>query len=460
MRKLVGANFILLALLLQVLFLPSTSLAQAPSSGPANFQFSQVDLKLLEEVNEFDHQLSKKGLVLKDPVVTAYVQSIGEELLGDQAPPERVEFKFRVLRDTTINAFALPNGSIYVNTGLLALLDNEGELASVLGHEITHVTNRHTYLFNRSVRKKMVVLDIFQAAGAASVYFPAGSAAATILAASSALGEIMIATTIFGYSQDMEREADRNGLDRMYRAGYDPHAMPRTFELLDERLEYEPVEGFYRSHPKLKERLATTQELAERIGGRDQRVGTEADYLDNTSTAICYNIRADLESRRARTALARAKKLTQWQPQESSYLVLEADSYRVLGAKTATPPPDELEKHGQSEHRKRYFKLTEDEEQKELLVKQGGEEQRHANFEKAEKYYRSAIQANGRFPDPHRGLGFLYQQEGRTADAVREYHRYLELAPPDALDRVRIERRLTVLEPGTTQAAQPAAKNF
>src|ERR1035438_7763768 len=102
MRKLVGANFILLALLLQVLFLPSTSLAQAPSSGPANFQFSQVDLKLLEEVNEFDHQLSKKGLVLKDPVVTAYVQSIGEELLGDQAPPERVEFKFRVLRDTTI----------------------------------------------------------------------------------------------------------------------------------------------------------------------------------------------------------------------------------------------------------------------------------------------------------------------------------------------------------------------
>ncbi len=84
--------------------------------------------------------------------------------------------------------------------------------------------------------------------------------------------------------------------------------------------------------------------MAEKIGGRDQRVGSEADYLFNTSPAICYNIRADLESRRARTAVARAKKLTQWQPQESSYLVLEADSYRVLGAKTATPPQEELEK--------------------------------------------------------------------------------------------------------------------
>ena len=397
--------------------------------------------------------------MLTDPVTTAYVQSVGEKLLGDQPPPERVEFKFRVLRDPMINAFALPNGSIYVNSGLMALLDNEGELASVLGHEITHVTNRHTYLFNRSVRKKMVMIDIFQAAAAASGYFPAGSAASIALAASGVLGEIMVATTIFGYSQDMERDADRSGLDRMYRAGYDPHAMPRTFELLDERLEYEPVEGFYRSHPKLKERQETTQELAEKVGGRGLLVGKEADYLDNTSAAICYNIRADLESRRARTALARAKKLTQWQPKESSYLVLEADSYRVLGAKTATPSPDELEKHGQAEHRKQYFKLTEEEEQKALVVKPGGDEQRRANFEKAEKYYLAAIEADPRFSDPHRGLGFLYQQEGRTADAVREYHLYLELAPPDAFDRLRVERRMVALELGLTPPAPPPAKN-
>ena len=64
-----------------------------------------------------------------------------------------------------INAFALPNGSIYVNTGLLAILDNESELASVIGHEITHVMHRHAYLANRSMRKKMVAIDILQAAG-------------------------------------------------------------------------------------------------------------------------------------------------------------------------------------------------------------------------------------------------------------------------------------------------------
>lgn len=150
--------------------------------------------------------------------------------------------------------------------------------------------------------------------------------------------------------------------------------------------------------------------------------------------------------------------MTRWQPKEASYLVLEADSYRVLGAKTATPSQEELEKHGQAEHRKQYFKLTEDEEQKELLAK-GGEEQRRTNFEKAEKYYLAAIEAAPRFADPHRGLGFLYRQEAKTADAVREYHLYLELAPPAAFDRLRIERRLASLEKETASSLQPAANH-
>lgn len=456
MAKHLSATPKLPALLVLALLVAGPCLAQTPSSGPASFKFTQVDLKLLQEVNEFERHLTKKGLVLQDRELNAYVEGIGRQLLGDQPPPEGVNFKFRVLRDPMINAFALPNGSIYVNIGLLAILENEGELASVLGHEITHVTNRHTYIFNRSLRKKMVAMHVFEAVASAGGYAPMGSAFGVALAAAGTLGEVMIATTVFGYSQDMEREADRNGLVLMGRAGYDPHAMPRTFELLDERLEYEPVEGIYRSHPKLKERRSTTQELAETVGGRGQRVGTEAEYLANTAPAICYNIQADLDSRRARTALVRAKKLTRWQPQDANYVMLQADAYRVLGAKTAEPSEDEMEKHGQSEHRKRYFKLTEGEEQKELLAKPGGQEERRANFEKAEKYYLEAIQRDAQLADPHRGLGFLYEQQPRPADAVREYRRYLELAAPDAFDRLRIERRASALEKGITPPPPPA----
>src|SRR3974390_1915499 len=454
MRAKGSPHFLLLTCFL--LFVASRPSAQTLPNNAANFQFTQVDLTLLEEVNEFDKQLAKKGLVLKDPIAAAYVQSVGEKLLGDQPPPERVDFRFRVLRDPTINAFALPNGSIYVDSGLIALLNNEGELASVLAHEITHVTNRHTYLFNRSNRKKMVMIEVLQAVAAASSIFPAGAVAAGgAVAAASSIGELLIVTTIFGYSQDMERDADRSGIERMYQAGYDPHSMPLTFELLDERLEYEPFEGFYRSHPKLKEREATTQEMAEKLGGRGLAKGTESEYLDNTVAVICTNIRVDLDNRRARTALARSKKLKAWQPKEAAYIVLEADSYRVLAAKTPIPSQDEIDKHGQAEHRKRYFKLTEDEEQKELLTKDGGSAQRSANFEKAEKFYLSAMEAAPRFADPHRGLGFLYQQEGKNDDAMREYRLYLAMAPPDAFDRLRVERRIVALDLKSTSATAP-----
>lgn len=429
---------------------PCVCISQTTPAEVANFKFTQVDLKLLDEVNEFERQLDKKGLVLHNDKLTAYVEDIGNLLLGDQPVPERVTFKFRVLRDPMINAFALPNGSIYVNTGLLAVLENEGELASVLGHEITHVINRHTYFSNRSLRKKMVAIDVFEAIGAAGGYAPISSIFGAAAVVAGAVGGVMVTATVYGYSQDLEREADRNGIDRMNRAGYDPRAMPRAFERLDERLEYEPIEGFYRSHPKLAERRATAQDLANGMATKGKKEGTEAEYLTNTAPAICYNIQADLGSRRARTALARSKRLTHWNPQDPNYQVLEADAYRALGAKTAEPSPEELEKHGQAEHRKRYFRLTEEEEQKELLAKPGGAEQRQANFEEAEKHYLEAVKINATLADPHRGLGFLYEAEAKPADAAREYHRYLELAAPDSFDRLRIERRVSALEKGST----------
>jgi len=442
-----------LAFVLLTVLIATQCFSQTGTQASTDFKFSSVDLKLLEEAVDFDRQLSKKRLVLQDPKLNAYVERVGRGLLGDQPVPERVDFQFRVLRDPMINAFALPNGSIYVNTGLLSILDNEAELASVLGHEITHVTHRHAYLANRSLRKKMVVVDVLQAAGVVG-----GAAFGVVAVAASALGGIMVTTTVYGYSQDLEREADRNGLEMMSRAGYDPRAMPRTFELLDERLEYEPVEGFYHDHPKLKERRAAMQDLADSMNTKGGRVDTEAEYLSYSAPAICYNIQADLGSRRARTALARAKKLVHWQPQNADYLVLEADAFRALGGKTDVPSADELEKHGQAEHRKRYFKLTAEEEQKELLALPGGREQQRVNFENAEKQYLAAVRLDSRLADPHRGLGFLYEDEARTPDAIREYHSYLQLAAPDAVDRLRIERRASLLEKSLPSAQSGAGR--
>jgi Zn-dependent protease with chaperone function len=428
---------------LGMLLLP---VAQAQDDPARAFKFGTVDLKLLDEVQELDRQYNNKGLVYGDPELSAYLQQVGARLLADRPAPERVQFAFRVLRDPMVNAFAMPNGFIYVNTGLLAVLENEAQLAGVLAHEITHVEFRHTYRHNRNLRKKMVAMDVFFAVSTAGGYFPAGSVFGAALTLAGSVSQVLVSVSVYGYSQDLERDADRNAVAMMAKAGYDAHAMQRAFQLLDERLEFEPVETFYRTHPKLQERIASTKQWADAETVPEPRGGSETDYLARTAGAICYNIRVDLDSRRARTAVARANRLVRWRPDVPAYQVLLADSHRELGAKTPEPSSDESTSRGQADQRKRFLKLTAEEEQRELMAKPGGSAEKKANSARAEQLYRDAIDKNPALADAHRGLGMLYENQSRRGDAALEYKRYLELAPADAVDRLRIERRIERIE--------------
>src|SRR5579871_2962315 len=110
---------------LSALFLAAL-VVRADDSHP--FQFTPPDEKLLAEANELDRQFENKGLVYHDEQAEAYLGSIGYRLIAGEATPDRVTYKFRILRDPMINAFALPNGSIYVNSGLIAAMENEAEL--------------------------------------------------------------------------------------------------------------------------------------------------------------------------------------------------------------------------------------------------------------------------------------------------------------------------------------------
>lgn len=433
----------LAGVLLVALVIPPFVRAQEQGISPSEFKFSAVDDKLLGEATEYNRQLEKKGLVFHDPVVESYVQEIGRKLVANQPPMEKVEFRFRVLRDPMVNAFASPDGSIYVTTGLLARLEDEAQLASVLGHEVTHVVKRHMYLENRSMRKKALAINILDAVAACA---PGGSTFGEAVIIGANLSAMIVNASIYGYSQNKEREADRFGFELMTQSSYDPAAMPRTFELLDERLEFEPVEGFYRTHPKLEERRKTALEWVAAATPKDARVGTESDYLAHVAPVVCANIESDLNSRRARTALARAERLAKWKPDEPKYQVLVADAYRSLGAKPVEPTLEEQGRHGQAEHRKQYFQMTEAEEQRQLLTKPDGSATRDRNLHDAEALYLGAIQLNPKYPDPHRGLGFLYEQEMKPTEAAREYKTYLDLTGGTSLDRLRIERRLADME--------------
>src|SRR6266446_3196639 len=168
-----------------------------------DFKFEKVDLDLLGQVNLLDKRFERDGLVYADEPTNAYLQRVGESLVPRDLKLEHVFWKFRALRDPVPNAFALPNGSVYVTTGLLALMDNESQVAAVLAHELTHVMRRHSYLENRSSRKKFLTMNIIELVGALT---PGSVGAAIQMVA--LISPFIVQAMIAGYSRDMEKDAD------------------------------------------------------------------------------------------------------------------------------------------------------------------------------------------------------------------------------------------------------------
>ena len=434
---------------------PAGAASQRVSEGPgAGFQFTKVDDSLLSQFDAIDAQYEREGMVLHDPDVQSFIDSVGQRILGGRPAPEKVTYRFLVLRDPEVNAFACPNGSVYITTGLLALLENEAQLAGVLGHETAHVYERHPYLENRSIRKKTVATEII---AAATSVVPGGYVVGLAAAGAAEASNLIVVESVYGYSREMESQADRDGLAAMTAAGYDPRAMAVAFELLDgdRTLEYEPRPTFYHDHPSLKKREGDAISFAESVRVQGARTGSKQDYLAAMAPAIVSNVDTDLESRRPRTAVARASRLVQAFPADPRYKMLLGRAWRALGAKTALPTQDELTEEGANQQRKQVVKMTEEQEQQKLLSTPEGHATLEQNRAAAEKLFLAVIEEQPDYPLAHRELGFLYEDESRYSEAATNYQRYLQLVPSASLDRLRIERRLAQCQSRQAGQAHP-----
>ncbi|MCX8087110.1 MAG: M48 family metalloprotease [Rhodocyclaceae bacterium] len=196
-------------------------------------------------------ELRRDPAYLDDPEIAGYIDKLGQRL-ASQVEGARQSFEFFVVRDALLNAFALPGGFVGVHSGLILAARNESELAGVLAHEISHVTQSHlARLFGKQSQAQLASLL---------------SLAVAILAARSnpdvAMGAAMAGQAVgiqqqLNYSRDFEREADRLGLDLLERAGFDPRGMASFFERMLQfgRLYENNAPAYLRTHPLTTERI-------------------------------------------------------------------------------------------------------------------------------------------------------------------------------------------------------------
>jgi len=234
----------------------SLLLIAACSMNPAT---GQRQLTLMSEAQEIAMGKQAHPEVLgaygayDDPELQRYIQELGAKLAAGSERPQ-LDWTFTVLDDPVVNAMALPGGYIYVNRGILAHFNSEAELASVLGHEIGHVTARHSV--EQISRSQLAQLGLGVAAIASEDFRPYAGLAGQ-----------GVGLLFLKFGRDDERQSDHLGLRYMTRAGYDPAEMPKVFDTLD-RLSQAQVGGgtpqWLSTHPDPGNRVADmTARIAE-----------------------------------------------------------------------------------------------------------------------------------------------------------------------------------------------------
>lgn len=242
---------------------PGAFAQELPDLGDASRgRFSEA--REAELGREIMHQIRDSGFYLDDPVLTHYLNALGDRLAAASSDPSR-RYDLFAVRDATLNAFALPGGYIGVHTGLISASDSESELAGVLAHEIAHVSQQHIARMIDAQRSTQVSsLLAIAVAILAARSDPQASSAALHTA------QAMAVQNQLNFTREHEREADRIGYNTLTAAGFAPQGMASFFERLQAQGRFydNSAPAYLRTHPLTYERIADLQNRLARQGYR------------------------------------------------------------------------------------------------------------------------------------------------------------------------------------------------
>lgn len=214
-------------------------------------------------------EVEKTAKFINDPVVNEYVNRVGQNLVRNS--DARVPFTIKVIDSDVVNAFALPGGFFYVNSGLILHADEESELAGVMAHEIAHVCARHGT--KQATKGELINL----ASIPAMIFIPYSWAGYAMYQGMN----FAIPLTFLKFSRDAEREADYLGLQYMYKAGYDPNSFVSFFEKVQTEEKKQPgtIPKVFSTHPPTPDRIEAVQkEIATILPAREQYIVSTSEF--------------------------------------------------------------------------------------------------------------------------------------------------------------------------------------
>lgn len=417
------------ALFTLVALLTACATTQLPpiSATGAAFEPLQDERNLWAAARAEEERLLGEVRVYQDPLLVDYL----EDLVAGITPPTmvanpEVRYRVTVIEDPTLNAFAYPHGSIYLHTGLLARMENEAQLATVLGHETTHVENRHMIRHSRAARNRQIGFTALAVTAAVVVAGETGEAIEegnySRAAQIDVLSDVLIGlgltlafvAAVNGYGRALEDEADEGAFAKLAAAGYDPAEAPKVYEaLMEDRGDPGKVEAFFfGSHPRLAARITNAQAWVAGHPGEvaEPTLGDEDRFARRIRPVVRDDARLNLELGRLEIAEGELEKVLDWMPEDPEAWRLRAE-LRLAQADLERDPAIQEVLRGE-----------------------------------AKDALHEAIRLDPDRPAPHRDLGLVLYRDGDFRGACRELRHYLETAPPDAEDADRVRDYVLELE--------------
>jgi beta-barrel assembly-enhancing protease len=267
-----------IALLAAVILAARPAAADDPKNDPSrigsrdvgkgvNFYSLERELALGKQLAE---EVERQSKILDDPIISEYINRLGQNLARNS--DAKVPFSFKVVDSEELNAFALPGGYVFVNTGLIKLADDESELAGALAHEIAHVAARH--MTRQATKAEIANLTTIPV----SVLLGGLPGLITRQAAG-----LAVPMTFLSFGRKDEAEADYLGLQYLYSAGYDPTGVISLFEKMEslERKEPGSIAKLFATHPMDSDRIHNAEkEIEEILPAKEEYVVTTSEYRE------------------------------------------------------------------------------------------------------------------------------------------------------------------------------------